>query len=693
MKFTLFIPGAVFTATTGDATSGFLVVINDALGWNPALGHTMMSNFPYGDDISKPAYITWVAVLGPLWLLSRVMRPTTALALVTVVGYVTSGLGMYGLVKRLTGHWYVAVFAAYAAAFLPYHVYKSSDHLTNVFNVVMILVIGFFLAVWRRATKLRIAGLGAAVALACYTDGYYIMIGGFTLLGLVIAAVVSDRFIGDVPWRQIGRRLLRVVIAGVVAAVLLLPIIGVYAAQSRELLTDLGQQRGAILDDAVTFSAEPLDFLLPAPQNPIVTHIPFLTAASVVRGQHSNTMESANYLGWTVILLLLVGYGGVVVAKRRGLDPVVPRETTERVALLALPLVMVWAFGPQMAIGNRVLPLPYSWLIHVTALWRVPARMILSVQPLAVLAAAMVLGRLLDRLRSPGPSRGSGAGRRVLPVVVALVLTAVLALEYVTPVASKPFSGRDMPATYAWIAQQSDIKAILELPIGPYSTTAAYYGYAQTLHGKATVNTTLGSQEAGLFDAVIGPQNDDAINLARRRGVDTIVVHARACLTYAWGRLVHTEADALTPDHEQGAVCVYRLNPATTTTDDMFASVTAGLWPWILWHPDGEMGVKVAAGELAVTVVDAAANPYPSGKPATLRTSIRMVDVGASTVQWTASQDGKVVASGQTYGTTLDVRADIVTGHPVTLTFTGADGQPFPSNKLETMGFTVDSRN
>jgi len=477
MKFTLFIPQAVFTTTVGDATSGFLYVVSVAQGWDPTLGHTLMTNYPFGDGVAKPAYVTWLTILAPLWLFSRVMQPATALALVTILGYVTSGLGMYGLVKRLTRHWYVAAFAAYAAAFMPYHVYKSSDHLTNVFNVVVILVIGFFLAVWRRATKARIAGLAISVALACYTDGYYIMIAGLTLVGLIIAAVISDKLIGRVSWRQIGRRLLNVVIAGALTVLLLLPIAGVYIVQNRQVQSDLAQNRGAIMQDAVTYAAHPIDFVLPASGNPIVTHIPALKARSDVRNQHSNAAERTNYLGWTVIILTLIGYGSLLVARRRARKPVLARDTAEHVSLLALPLVIVWAFGPQLAFGHIVIPMPYQWLIQVTALWRVPARMVLGVQPLAVLAAAAVLDRLLS---GPSLTKASWAkrfGRRagMLPMILAIALTGGLALEYWTPITSRPFSAKDMPQTYAWIKQQSDIKAILELPIGGHMSTAGYY--------------------------------------------------------------------------------------------------------------------------------------------------------------------------------------------------------------------------
>jgi hypothetical protein len=694
MKFTLFIPGAVFTTTVGDATSGFLYVVSVAQGWDPTLGHTLMTNYPFGDDVAKPAYVTWVTILVPLWLFSRVMQPTTALALVTALGYVTSGLGMYGLVKRLTGHWYVAAFAAYAAAFMPYHVYKSSDHLTNVFNVVVILVIGFFVAVWRRATKARIAGLAISVALACYTDGYYIMIAGLTIVGLIIAAVFSDKLIGRVSWRQIGKRFLNVVIAGALAVLLLLPIAGVFVIQNRQVQSDLAQSRGAILQDAMTYAAHPIDFVLPASQNPIVTHIPALKARSDVRNQHSNAPERTNYLGWTVIILALIGYGGLVVARRRGREPVAARDTAERVALLALPLVIVWAFGPQLTIGQLVIPMPYQWLIQVTALWRVPARMVLGVQPLAVLAAAAVLDRLLSGpwLTQASWAKRLGRRARVLPVILSLALTAVLALEYWTPTTSRPFSGKDLPETYTWIKQQSDIKAILELPIGGHMSTAGYYAYAQTIHGLPMIDSSLATQETGMFDALVGAQNMDAINLARRRGVDTVVVHGHACLQYSWGRLVHVETNALTPIDDRGDVCVYRLNPATTTTDDMFPSVTGALWPLISWHLDGESGVWLAVPQVMVSVVDSAGNPYATGQRATLRTDIRTVGEAARTIQWTATQDNKIVGSGQVYSNDFEVQADIVTGSPVTLSFNGANG-PVGSNELETMGFEIDARN
>jgi hypothetical protein len=364
------------------------------------------------------------------------------------------------------------------------------------------------------------------------------------------------------------------------------------------------------------------------------------------------------------------------------------------VALLALRLVIVWAFGPQLAIGQLVIPMPYQWLIQVTALWRVPARMVLGVQPLAVLAAASVLDRLLARVRRPETSRRTWFGRhaRTLPTVVSLALTAVLALEYWTPTTSRPFSGQDMPQTYAWIKQQSGIKAILEWPIGGHMSTAGYYAYAQSVHGLPIIDSSLGTQKTGLFDAVVGAQNMQAINLARRRGVDTVVVHGRACLQYTWGRLVHTEENALTPINDRGYVCVYRLNPATTTTDDMFPSVTGGLWPLISWHTDGESGVWVSVPQITVNGVDSAGNPYPAGQRATLRTTMSTIGGMAETIQRTATQDNRIVGSGQVYSTEFEVRADIATGSSVTLSFTGADGRPPAANELETMGFETDAR-
>ena len=61
--------------------------------------------------------------------------------------------------------------------------------------------------------------------------------------------------------------------------------------------------------------------MLPASQNPIVTHIPALKARSDVRNQHSNPTERTNYLGWTVIILALIGYGPLLVARRRPSSP------------------------------------------------------------------------------------------------------------------------------------------------------------------------------------------------------------------------------------------------------------------------------------------------------------------------------------------------------------------------------------
>ena len=194
-----------------------------------------------------------------------------------------------------------------------------------------------------------------------------------------------------------------------------------------------------------------------------------------------------------------------------------------------------------------------------------------------------------------------------------------------------------------------------------------------------------------MFDALVGAQNPDAINLARRRGVDTVVVHGYACLAYTWGRLVHSETNALTPINDRGDVCVYRLTPAATTTDDMFPSVTGAL-PLLSWHLDGESGVWLMVPQVIVNVVDSAGNSYAAGQRATLRTNIRTVGDAARTVQWTATQDNTIVGSGQVYSNDFEVQTDIVTGSPVTLAFTGADGNPVGAIELETMGFEIDAR-
>jgi len=115
------------------------------------------------------------------------------------------------------------------------------------------------------------------------------------------------------------------------------------------------------------------------------------------------------------------------------------------------------------------------------------------------------------------------------------------------------------------------------------------------------------------------------------------------------------------------------------------------LWPLISWHLDGESGVWLSVPQVNVNVVDSAGNPYATGQRATLRTDIRTVGDAARTIQWTATQDNKIVGSGQVYSADFGVQADIVTGSPVTLSFNGANG-PVGSNELETMGFEIDAR-
>lgn len=67
-------------------------------------------------------------------VLSSLTTPICGLNLVLLLGYMSSGLLMFGLVKWLLKRFDIALFAGYAAAFVPFHIFKGQSHINYTYG-------------------------------------------------------------------------------------------------------------------------------------------------------------------------------------------------------------------------------------------------------------------------------------------------------------------------------------------------------------------------------------------------------------------------------------------------------------------------------------------------------------------------------------------------------------------------------
>ncbi|HUF47077.1 MAG TPA: hypothetical protein VMM93_04615 [Vicinamibacterales bacterium] len=258
-------------------------------------------------------------------------------------GLLLALVSMWLLVRRLTGSEPGAYCAAIGFAFCPY-VQAHTAHIQLVLVFGFPLVLLALLRLRARPSVWSGAGLGAALAVAALSSGYYGFFAALMLAVVVVGWVTTDRRY----WLALGA-------AGVVCLSLVLPVLVPYRAA--RVAVDAGA--GVALDEAHTYAATVGTYL----SSPAHAH-QWLPAAA----------ESV-FPGFATLMLAAVGIWASV---RR------TPEDRRTVAVLGVVVVLAaWAsFGPAAGL--------YGWLASIVPLMdmlRAPVRLgIVVTFALAVIA-------------------------------------------------------------------------------------------------------------------------------------------------------------------------------------------------------------------------------------------------------------------------------------------------------------------
>lgn len=586
----------LFTNGIGDATSGFLWLLyanKDASLWG---GTTHLINYPFGEQLGSPLYATWLLVLGPLWLLSLFMPPIAALNVMMLLGFVTGGVAAYYLLKKVIKSRFISFIGAYAITFVPYHIMKAPDHLTNIFIWPLISITGFLVAFWRRQTWWRGAGLASSLAAAIYTDGYYILIAAILAMSLFAGLLVTDLFY-RVPVKKLFIKIGKLALVVVGAGLLLLPILFVQLNAGSEVSKDLANSRGNIKAEANYYSSKPIDFLLPPEGNVLVSSTNWYNKLVEQKNSRSNMGENATYIGYVVLGLFVVGCGicarGVWQLVRFKKRPPYPGLQNQLLAAttIAVPLMLIWMVAPVVTVFGLAIHTPMDYLTNYVALWRVPSRIFVGMHILVVIAAMIVLQKLTRNVQ--------GWKRWTILTVVLLCI----AVETFSTIKRPSFGLDNMPKTYSWLKTQDSVHAIAELPlIDQPIEVSGYYAFGQLIHGKPMVNSVLARNQVGLLNPLGSDVNEETINLLRIRGIDTVLVHERSCRSKSWGALIHSEKLAYMPDHidkQANMLCTYRLNTDKNTDSyfvylgDTFAKLVYADDSGTYWNPLDNRNVEL----------------------------------------------------------------------------------------------------
>lgn len=656
----------IFTAGIGDGTSGFLWLVFADQGLGYMDDHTKLVNYPFGESLWSPVYITWTLVLGPLWLLSRIVSPIAAMNILMIFAFVSCGVLAYYFIKSITKNRAIALLGGYAITFVSYHIVKGVDHFTNIFAWVFIAIIWTFLLFWRKSSWKHGILLALSIAAACYTDGYYILLTGVLLSGLFFGALVFD-LLSRQSWRDFGRKIGRLIIVGGFALIALAPMLYVQFTAGGQISTDLSNARGNMMQEIAYYSSKPIDFLLPVDGNVTASQLPGYDELREVKNSRSNPGENATYIGYVVFGLYLIGvyFCFKAVSRIRHGESATYLSYTHIASTVAVPLVFVWMLPPTFEQFGLTIYSP-TWLLgeHVPY-WRVPSRVFLVLHPLMVTAACITLYYLI-RQRS----------KKAQYVIVGALLV-VVALEYFTLMKRPSFGVDNMPTTYRWLANQDSITSVAELPLVDRPIEIAGYAvFAQIIHGKPLVNSAMSKTTPGMFNPLADHTNPETINFLRDRNVDAVVIHARSCQSYGWGELIHEERDVYSPpfiDEKADDICVYRLTDAATP-DSLYINADKGFLTTNFLNEMGEYWVAIAGSEASLYVSSEEGSPTDQTGYANLEAEIGSIGEDATKdYAWRASQNGIEIARGSTDADgNLQIRVDVT--QPIILRVMTVDG-------------------
>lgn len=653
----------LFIEGPGDGTAGFLWILFADKGWGGILAHSNLVNYPVGENLANPTFITYSALLIPLWVMSRLAGPITALNIVTFFGFFACAMAMYWLVKRLIRNKLISFFAGYASAFVPYHIMKSSAHLAYLFSVVFVLIIAGFIGLWRQPKSWKRALIfAAAIALAYYTDGYYLLLASF-FVGCNILASFIYLAVSKAPLPRVKAWLIGLIRMGVVLMLLCLPILFTQFSQSKNIQSHLSSARDGIGFDLDFYSSKKIDYLLPSVHHPSLINNETFLQMQQYKNSRSNTSENTLYVGYVVILLCVIGFvllaGWLVSRKKSTISSLSVAQRRSYIFLGAITFVsvpmMLYASLPPFLyfMGHKIPTLGGFFVLSGITLWRVMSRFFLPMHVLLVLFAAVTLSVLY---RTVGALKIDTKRANFLRISVFLLLTLGTAFEYASATSRPAFDFNNLPRAYKWLKTEKGIQVIAETPLLDRPLDVNYlFTTAQIVHGKKLINTHLTNNPVGGRTALGKVDNPDTIDYALARGADAIITHDEKCITQpVWGRLVYQDnnkASVKEAMYYGSPICIYKLNQAAHP-DPFYAQLKKGTFSdEILMAQKNDEDYSLIYGDKGVIQVRDQLGRNVSGR-ARIEAGITSSPKSLVRFQgrWRLFQDGKILSEGNAPG-------------------------------------------
>ena len=242
-----------------------------------------------------------------LYVLGVLFGPVMAYDVFAFTAFPLSGGAMFLLVRRVTGHAWAAFLAGWALAFFAYAQIKAEGHYELAHSWVIVLAVWRMLEMVQRPSRRNGLLAGLAVVFAMAWTPYFILLAGIAYASLAIGGLMyaarNHRIISQVP-------------AQAIAALLVVLYLVTFYVLSMSVPNDQGSLRTNSVAELNTYSARPLEYIIPNQSNPVFGSLTSHYLQTHLHG--SNFAESTLYLGISGLILAAIA---VYAAARDKLPP------------------------------------------------------------------------------------------------------------------------------------------------------------------------------------------------------------------------------------------------------------------------------------------------------------------------------------------------------------------------------------
>ncbi|HEV3232080.1 MAG TPA: hypothetical protein VG245_07485 [Candidatus Dormibacteraeota bacterium] len=482
--------------------------------WVHALqsGHSVFSNdsvgAPLGSGMEGNPYfvVQFVAHL----LLTFVVGPVASYNLGILSSFPLTAVVTFWLGRELGFTRLGAAFAGLAFAFVPIHVEKAMGHEMQTHMEIFSAVLLFGVRWWKAGRRRDLVFMGLGGGLAIWSDPYMAYITAFMIAAFFAVSLATRRRPGEGFGRSLGVHavaalaMLGVVALFLPAAVLMAhrPGTGSYAAAISSSVSDLHRTMAEI----EVYSAHFHDYVLPWEENPWV---PATVKALEQANLHgSNFTESSLFLGYTVMLLGLVG---LVLGRRR-----LP------IALgLGLIAVGYWfSLPPTIPLGPLTLHAPSYYLSSIAPVYRVYSRFGFLVLLGACLLAGLGFTAVQERLSGVRVRRWGW---------LAIIPFVTIALEFHNFPPTYTYAIFPAPAEYQWLLGQPR-GIVAEYPMWPWGPIEEilnrnYSLYVMFHHHPVLNGAAVGGAAWNAYPTLERYDDPAVVARLRRLGIRYVLVH------------------------------------------------------------------------------------------------------------------------------------------------------------------------